>query len=551
MAKVMRPQRSELLMPAGDLARMKVAILYGADAVYCGTPDLSLRTKSGFSVEDLIEGITFAHQHGKRVYLTLNLYSHNKDIEKLPAFMETIRKVKPDGVIIADPGIFQYVKEHCPELELHISTQANICSWLTVKYWQDQGASLAVMAREVNYDELKVIREQCPDIKLETFVHGAMCMSYSGRCLLSNFMSERGANQGNCAHSCRWHYKVHMQLKDGRTEELKITDENKDMFQFFLEEELRPGELIPLRETVDGTYFMNSKDLCLMPVLDDYLKIGIDSLKIEGRHKNAFYAACVARAYRKAIDDWYQDPDSWDANKYMRELNAIRNRGYTLAFHNGRLTNHAHDYDTTASMGDWSFGGFIRSWEDGDMIFELRNNLRTGDVLEFLPPTTTGYDLEPIRLRLYDFCDAVSGDVTLKISAGQKKAIRIPAKAFDQEDFKTLKERLPEGTVARAETYGLSDIREDHIQVRIKSHQMESGRLSETAYDKFKNSKAEARGDQILRHSTNKPAKDLSESCCGLGCNGCLKFWNDDKYAKARELLAQKKAGTRLDKKAV
>lgn len=547
-----RPERSELLMPAGDLAKMKAAILYGADAVYCGTPDLSLRTKSGFNVEELVEGIQFAHDHGKRVYLTLNLYTHNKDIEKLPAFMETIRTVKPDGVIIADPGVFQYVKDHCPELELHVSTQANICSWLTVKYWQDQGASLAVLAREVSFAELSEIREQCPEIKLEAFVHGAMCMSHSGRCLLSNFMSERGANQGNCAHSCRWHYKVHMKMKDGRTEELEITDENKELFDFFLEEEYRPGDMIPLEETVEGTYFMNSKDLCLMPVLNDYLRIGVDSLKVEGRHKNAFYAACVARAYRKAIDDYYADPENWKPEEYMRELNAMRSRGYTLAFHNGRLTNHAHDYETTISMGDWSFGGQILAHEDDSLIMEVRNTLDAGDVLEFLPPMQGEDDFPVIRLRLYEFINARTGKVTERASPGAaKSAIRIPYSLFDKEDPETLQARLPVGTVVRSESFGLNDARKEHIQVRVKSHQMESGKITEKVYENFKKRKAEARGDEDLRNTNSKPVKEKHENCCGRGCNGCLTFWNDPKYAKAREMLAQKKAGTRLDQKFV
>ncbi|PPR08362.1 MAG: putative protease YdcP, partial [Proteobacteria bacterium] len=387
MKKIVRPERSELLMPAGDLGKLKTAVIYGADAIYCGTPDLSLRTKSGFSLEDLVEGIEFAHKYGKRVYLTLNLFSHNKDYEKLPEFVETVKKVKPDGVIVADPGVFSYVKEHAPEIELHVSTQANICSWMTVKFWQDMGASLAVLAREVSFEELKEIRAKCPEIKLEAFVHGAMCMTYSGRCLLSNFMSERGANQGNCAHSCRWNYKVHLKLRDGKTQALEINDSNRDMFEFLLEEQFRPGDFMPIEEDTRGSYILNSKDLCLMPVLDQYMELGVDSLKIEGRHKNEYYVGAVARAYRKAMDDYFlYGKDGWKPDAYMRELEAIRNRGYTMAFHKGRLENHAHDYDTTASISEWSFGGMITRWEGDYMVMEVRNTLREGDVLEFLPP---------------------------------------------------------------------------------------------------------------------------------------------------------------------
>ena len=264
-------KKTELLIPAGSIEKLKLAVHYGADSIYIGTPDLSLRTQSKFTLEDLVEGIEYAHSYNKRVYLTLNLFSHNKDLEKLPLFIDTIKQAKPDGVIIADPGVFAFVQKHAPELELHISTQANICSSLTVDFWKDQGASLCVLAREVSHSELAEIREKCPDIKLEVFVHGAMCMTYSGRCLLSNFMSERGANQGNCAHSCRWNYKLKMRLKDGTITELEINDENKNMFEFLLEEEIRPGEFMPFEEDVRGSYILNSKDLNLMPKLNEFL----------------------------------------------------------------------------------------------------------------------------------------------------------------------------------------------------------------------------------------------------------------------------------------
>lgn len=245
--------RAELLAPAGSPEKLKAAIDYGADAVYLGTPDLSLRSRSEFTLEEVAEGIVYAHARGRKVYLTLNLFSHNDDIERLPQALETLKEIQPDGVIVADPGIFQLVQEQAPELPLHISTQANVCSWLSVKFWERQGAALCVLAREVSFKELREIREHCPDIALEAFVHGSMCMTYSGRCLLSNFMAERGANQGNCANSCRWTYKVHFQLKDGTLKELEINQENEDLFDFFLEEECRPGELLPIVEDRRGS----------------------------------------------------------------------------------------------------------------------------------------------------------------------------------------------------------------------------------------------------------------------------------------------------------
>ena len=348
--------KSELLLPAGSLSRLKTAILYGADAVYCGTPDMSLRTKSSFTLEEIIEGIEYAHLKNKKVYLTLNLFSHNKDVEKLPEYIKTVQKVKPDGLIVADPGVFDFVKNMAPELELHISTQANICSYISVDFWKKQGAKLVVLAREVPFSDLKEIKKKCPDIKLETFVHGSMCMTYSGRCLLSNFMSERGANQGSCAHSCRWGYKLKIKLKDNTEHEIEINENNKNLFDFFLEEDIRPGEFMPFEEDMHGSYILNSKDLCLMPKLDEYLKIGINSLKVEGRNKTEYYAGTIARTYRTAIDDYYKEPNNWNHTKYMSELDAIANRGYTLAFHEGRLTNLAHDYYSTKSSSIYEYG---------------------------------------------------------------------------------------------------------------------------------------------------------------------------------------------------
>lgn len=385
LENIIPKRRSELLMPAGSLEKLKIAVLYGADAVYLGTPDMSLRTKSAFTLDEVVEGIKFAHAHGKRVYLTLNLFTHNKDIAKLPEYLDTVKKVKPDGLIIADPGVFQFVKEQAPELELHISTQANICSWLSVNFWQRAGASLCVLGREVTYAELKEIREKCDDIKLEAFVHGAMCMTYSGRCLLSNFMSERGANQGNCANSCRWKYKLHVRMKDGTTKDLEITEDNQDMFEFFLEEGYRPGEYMQLEEDDRGAYILNSRDLCLMPKLDDYLRIGVDSLKVEGRNKSAYYVGVVARAYRMAIDSYYADPQNWDPKPFMAELETVPNRGYTLAFHDGRLTDLSHGYDNTGSFSAFEFGGQVAEITENAFLIKVKNKIETGDVLEFIP----------------------------------------------------------------------------------------------------------------------------------------------------------------------
>ena len=436
--------KAELLLPAGSLVKLKTAILYGADAVYAGTPDMCLRAQSKFSLEDLKEGIDFVHQHNKKIYLTLNLFMHNRDVEKLPTFVETLRHLKPDGVLIADPGVFQYVKENAPELNLFVSTQANICSWQAVKFWQSQGAKLCVLGREVTFEEAKEIREKCPDILLETFMHGAMCMSYSGRCLISNYLADRSANQGKCAHCCRWHYKLHLRLKDGSIKEIIIDENNKDSFEFLLEEEFRPGEYFEIIEDENGGYLLNSKDMCLMPRLPDLLSVGIDSLKVEGRNKTEYYAGIVARAYRKAIDDWYQNPQTWDYTKYMDEFYTLQNRGYCLGFHDGKLTNISQNYEYTRTLGDWLFAGSIIEWQGDDAIFEIRNFINANDDIEFLIPNS----LENLKLNLSQFEDAVTGEITSKVSAGQGKSIRIKPQDWNRP-INEIKELLPQYVIAR------------------------------------------------------------------------------------------------------
>ncbi len=436
--------KSELLLPAGSLVKLKTAILYGADAVYAGTPDMCLRAQSKFTMQELEEGIKFVHQQGKKIYLTLNLFMHNRDVEKLPTFVETLRHLQPDGVLIADPGVFMYVKEHAPELNLFVSTQANICSAQAVKFWQSQGAKLCVLGREVTFEEMKEIRKQCPDILLECFMHGAMCMSYSGRCLISNYLADRSANQGKCAHCCRWHYKLRLRLKDGNIKEIEINEQNKDAFEFLAEEDFRPGEYFEIVEDENGGYILNSKDMCLMPRLPDLLKIGMDSLKVEGRNKTEYYAAIVARTYRKAIDDWYQNPKTWNYEKYMHELYTLQNRGYCLGFHDGKLTNISQNYEYTRTLGDWLFAGSIVEWQENDAIFEIRNYINSGDDIEFLLPN----GLQNLTLNLKEFEDADSGEITSKVSAGQGKKIRIRPHFWDKP-ISEIKKLLPQYVIAR------------------------------------------------------------------------------------------------------
>ena len=537
--------KSELLMPAGSLAKLKTAVLYGADAIYLGTPDMSLRTKAEFTLDQIAEGIEFAHAHGKRVYLTLNLFSHNKDVPKLKEYVDTIKDLSPDGVIIADPGVFQYVRDNAPEVPLHISTQSNVCSWLSVKFWKEMGAELCVLAREVSFEELIEIREKCPDIKLETFVHGAMCMTYSGRCLLSNFMAERGANQGNCANSCRWGYKVHLKLRDGSVKELEIDESNVGMFEFLLEEGARPGELMPIEESENESYILNSKDLCLMPKLDEYLALGIDSLKVEGRNKSVYYVAVVARIYRKAMDDWARDPDNWNPKPYMDELMNVSNRGYTLAFHDGRLTNYAHNYEQTQTLGEWEFAGFVSAVAEDAFHVEVKNKIIAGDVLEFLPPD--GGDT--VLLRVYEFESAHNGKITEEVHAGTKPVIRIPFSQFDHEDVEVLKNRMPELTVVRKET-PLTKTQWDRLKLDRVGQRLEVTCNTDDPVHPLYERKRENLRDSLKEDNKTRKIKSPRlglDTCCGRGCNGCMMFWHDPAYEKARLLMASKAQGETLD----
>lgn len=407
--------KSELLLPAGSLSRLKTAILYGADAVYSGTPDLSLRARSSYPLEELKEGIEFVHNANKKIYLTLNLFSHNKDIDKLSIFVNTIKELNPDGIIVSDPGVFQFVHDRIPNIPLHISTQANVSSYLTVDFWKNMGASQCVLSRETSFDEIVEIKQKCPDIKIEMFIHGAMCISYSGRCLISAFMASRSANQGACAHSCRWKYKM------------------------YLEEEERPGNFYPIEEDTKGTYFFNSKDLCLMPRLDKILQAKIDSLKIEGRTKTEYYVAQTARIYRKAIDDYYENPEKWNYVKYMNELETLQNRRYTLGFFDGIPDDKAQDYIDTSSRSNYRNCGFVREKKDNSIIFELRHKVSKYDEIELLSP----YKFEPYKIKLGDIKIADSKKIVDTISPGKlNQAINL---SVPQEDAKL----FPEYTIAR------------------------------------------------------------------------------------------------------
>lgn len=358
-------QKPELLMPASSLEVLKVAVRYGADAVYIGGDMYGLRAKAkNFSLEDMREGISFAHQYGKRVFVTANITAHNRDMEGIRRYFGELKEIGPDALIISDPGVFDLAQEICPELEIHISTQSNNVNYGTYLFWHRMGAKRVVSARELSIAEIKEIRQNIPDeLEIETFVHGAMCISYSGRCLLSNYFTGRDANLGACTHPCRWKY--------------------------YISEESRPGEYLPIEENDRGTYIFNSKDLCMIEHIPDLVDAGIDSFKVEGRMKTALYVAAVARTYRQAIDDYYASPEQYKARKeyYMDEISKCTYRQYTTGFFYGKTTQESQIYDDNTYERKYIYLGLIQSvTEDGYGVIEQRNKFCVGDEIEIMRP---------------------------------------------------------------------------------------------------------------------------------------------------------------------
>ena len=387
----------ELLAPAGTLDAFKTAILYGADAIYAGLPGFSMRARAKITVEEVKQGIELAHAAGKKVYLAFNLFAHDHEYENMSRVSDVINYLSPDALIVSDAGIMMYVREHHPDIPIHISTQANICSAKTVKFWQNAGAKLCVLAREVSHNEFKHIRAECPDIGLEIFVHGAMCMSYSGRCLLSNFVTGRPANRGACAQLCRWKYDVILRERESGLE-------------------------MPIDEDERGAYIMNSRDLCLMPRLGDVLSANPDSLKIEGRNRSEYYVGSVVHAYRCALDAYARDPESFNPDEFMTELNRLETRGYTTAFFDGPVTADAHNYETTRSTSDFHAAGVITAVDDENITFELRNETRSGDEITFILPNT----MDKVSVKLEKLINAKNGEAVEKMAAGMGNSILIP-----------------------------------------------------------------------------------------------------------------------------
>ena len=370
----------ELLIPASSLEVLKTAVMFGADAVYIGGEAFGLRAKAkNFTSEEMAEGIAFAHARGVKVYVTANILAHNYDLDGARVYFEELRDMKPDApdaLIISDPGMFTIAKEVWPEVEVHISTQANNTNYQTYLFWWKLGAKRVVTARELSLREIKEIRDRIPEeMEIESFMHGAMCISYSGRCLLSNYFTGRDANKGACTHPCRWKYAV--------------------------VEETRPGEYLPVYENERGTYIFNSKDLCMIEHIPEMIEAGIDSFKIEGRMKTALYVATVARTYRKAIDDYLEDPAKYRANMdwYKTEISKCTYRQFTTGFYFGKPDENTQIYDSNTYVNEYTYLGIVEETKDGLARIEQRNKFCVGDAIEIMKPD--GTNLQVIVEGLY------------------------------------------------------------------------------------------------------------------------------------------------------
>ncbi len=374
----MKGKKPEILAPANSLEVLKTAVEYGADAVYIGGEMYGLRAKAkNFSVEDMKKGVEYAHSRGKKVYVTANITAHNRDLEGVRDYFYELKEIGPDALIISDPGVFSIAREVCPEIDIHISTQSNNVNYMTFRFWKDQGAVRVVTARELSLEEIGDIRDNIPeDLEIETFVHGAMCISYSGRCLLSNYFTGRDANLGACTHPCRWKY--------------------------YIMEEKRPGEYLPVEENERGTYIFNSKDLCMIEHIPELVKAGIDSFKIEGRMKTALYVAVVSRTYRKALDDYFEDPEKYEKNipYYKEEIAKCTYRQFTTGFFFGPTSHESQIYDHNTYVKGYVYLGMINCVDsDGSGVFEQKNKFSVGDEVEIMKPSGENIRTKVLALR--------------------------------------------------------------------------------------------------------------------------------------------------------
>lgn len=370
-------KKIELLAPAGSLEKLKYALRFGADAVYCGLPDFSLRVRiNQFGEKEIAEAVKFTHKNNKKIYITLNIYAHNRHLPKVEKHLQFLRKLNIDGVIISDPGILDLVKKYLPKTDIHLSTQANATNWQAVRFWAKQGAKRIILAREVTLAEIKEIRKNNPAVELEYFIHGAMCMSYSGRCILSKWMTDRSANLGDCSQPCRWKYKTEKQ-KNGNVFLLENLEDDEKRYKLDIEEDPH------------GTYFFNSYDLNLIEYVKDLVEAGVDSLKIEGRAKSAYYLSVVVRAYRKVLDAVKKNSPAATLKNIIaeqkRELEGLVNRGYTQGFIFGQEPK--HNFQNENRRGVYTFVGEVEGAQGKYNIIKAHNELNIKDNLELITPT--------------------------------------------------------------------------------------------------------------------------------------------------------------------
>lgn len=393
-------RKPEILAPASSLEVLKTAIHYGADAVYIGGEMYGLRAKAkNFSMEEMKEGIDYAHEKGKKVYVTANITAHDRDLSGVKEYFSELKGIHPDALIISDPGVFTIAREICPEIEIHVSTQANNVNYMTFRFWKEQGAARVVTARELSIAEIADIRAHIPDdLEIETFVHGAMCISYSGRCLLSHYFTGRDANLGACTHPCRWKYHI--------------------------VEETRPGEYLPVEENERGTYIFNSKDLCMISHIPELVEAGIDSFKIEGRMKTALYVAVVARTYRQALDDYFESPEKYKSRipYYQEEIAKCTYRQFTTGFFFGPTSHDTQIYDNNTYVNEYVYLGMVREIGDDRLaMLEQKNKFCVGDTIEVMK--TNGEDIQVTVLEMYnekgeavDSCPHPKEEIGIKVS---------------------------------------------------------------------------------------------------------------------------------------
>lgn len=388
-------KKPELLAPAGSFEKAKVAFMYGADAVYCGTASLSLRSRAEVDDNDLEKTIKYAHSIGKKVYAALNIYAWDTNYEEIEKQVKMLDEVHVDAIIASDGGVIQKIREIAPNIEIHVSTQANVVSYHAAKFWYDNGAKRVILGRETSKDQIQEIMKNKPeDLEVEMFIHGALCWAYSGRCFLSEYLSCRSANLGDCSQSCRWAYNM------------------------YLEEKNKPGNLMPVETDENGTYILSSKDLCLIKEIPQIIEMGVDSLKIEGRLKTEYYLASVVNVYRNAIDDYMANPEGYDYTKYLKELEKVKTRGLTTFYFNDRNNRDFQEYEGKQYNPDYEFGGKILEEKPANsrVLIEIKNKLSVGDTLELIIPN----DIKPQDFTIEKLYDSETGEEISTVNPGKQ-----------------------------------------------------------------------------------------------------------------------------------